>query len=408
MDPYENIDPNIFTEILIHIPRNELELFFNISKRIKSVTYNNESFWKDKIEYDYPDNTKKDNISWKEHYVRCSGNVYIFHKHDKDYVTGKSKQSLKQNYINKVSCGNNHIALVIDNELYLSGNNGHGQLGVGHTYSLKMLSKNRKLNNVTNVECGYEHTMIISDGKLYGFGFNNHGQLGILKIYKNVLSPYIVEHYYDEFNNKKILESTKITKISCGGFHSTFIMDGMLYTFGSNIYNQLIHTNKTPVCAPIAVPNFKNVTTVSCGKYHTAIIDNNKLHLFGNNSYGQLGNSNKKESLNQCLVKDLENITQIACGGYHTAVIANKRLYTFGSNKYGQLVHNVTNDTNIPTLVENLENVTYVACSENLTMVIANGKLYGFGKKKVYNKINVTDNIVEIACGSRYISIIDS
>lgn len=79
-------------------------------------------------------------------------------------------------------------------------------------------------------------------------GLNTLGQLGIDRNLNQALQPMLV----------KALDNKIITQICVGQHHNAVVADGVLYTWGWNIYGQLGHCDITTVREPKVVEFFKD------------------------------------------------------------------------------------------------------------------------------------------------------
>ncbi len=125
---------------------------------------------------------------------------------------------------------------------------------------------------------------ITEDGDLYMWGNNNHGQFGDgtvedslkpKKIISNVAS-FETGHYMPDVNTINI-SNAAITE------------DGDLYMWGSNGSGQLGNGTTGDIEKPTKVKS--DVKSVAFGRNHSLVITTDgELYAFGNNDYGQLGN----------------------------------------------------------------------------------------------------------------------
>jgi alpha-tubulin suppressor-like RCC1 family protein len=226
-----------------------------------------------------------------------------------------------------VACGENHIAIIKNGQLYTFGANMHGQLGLNDTNNRLEPTLVPDTDGTTAVACGLVHTAIIKRGKLYTFGANSSGQLG-LGHSDDIHVPTLVP-------NTKDFTNENVTEVSCGT-HTVIIKGGKLYTFGYNSNGQLgfgeFSDRNTTVNVPTLVPNteyFKNenVTKVSCNETATCIIKDGQLYTFGENAKEVLGH--KEYNIYNPTPIDREkflgnDVIDVACGSsYVTAVITN-------------------------------------------------------------------------------------
>lgn len=94
---------------------------------------------------------------------------------------------------------------------------------------------------VEKLSCGHSHFLLLSkEGDVYASGSNQHGQLGIVavpagKIQKKDLNRHL--HRIESLRN--------ITDIACGGLHSLACTnDGTLYSWGCGLYGSLGHGDR--------------------------------------------------------------------------------------------------------------------------------------------------------------------
>lgn len=141
---------------------------------------------------------------------------------------------------------------------------------------------------VVSVHCGRSHTLFLTNNGLYAMGLNQLGQLGIDRNLNVALQPMLI----------KALDNKTITQICAGQHHNAVVADGLLYTWGWNIYGQLGHGDIRNVREPKVVEFFrtKKIKQVALAQAHTLVLTfekvndlNTCLYVFGSNHYGQLG-----------------------------------------------------------------------------------------------------------------------
>ena len=78
-----------------------------------------------------------------------------------------------------LKCGYNHSIMLCDNQVYVWGANGYGQLGLGHNNDVNSPQK-LNLDNIIKISCGLYHSMAITNlNQVYVWGGNGYGQLGL-------------------------------------------------------------------------------------------------------------------------------------------------------------------------------------------------------------------------------------
>ncbi|XP_076750758.1 secretion regulating guanine nucleotide exchange factor isoform X2 [Xylocopa sonorina] len=82
----------------------------------------------------------------------------------------------------RISMGLRHTALITeDHKILVAGTGSKGQLGLGSSTNVAhTFTEVTTLTNIEDVSCGQHHTIAkANDGDLYVFGDNKHGQLGV-------------------------------------------------------------------------------------------------------------------------------------------------------------------------------------------------------------------------------------
>jgi len=218
------------------------------------------------------------------------GDVFLSSELTRIRVLDPRKEDLPE--VVQVACGYAHtVALTIDGEIYASGYNEEGQLGVSHRRPTARFVKLR-LKDVVKVACGSSHSVALTrDGHVYVWGQGTFGQLGIGR--KGALSPEKV--IFPEVDGRCV-------DISCGDFHSVVLLEGGLYAFG--------HKD--------AVPGESHITRRAC-----------KM---------KLGESDKPDRL--------------YCGGQTSFIVCNDQCFSWGYNQKHQLGRPcLTRGENVPKAV---------------------------------------------------------
>ncbi len=231
------------------------------------------------------------------------------------------------NNIKQLACGENHsLALQNDGDLYVTGNNEFGQLGLGDTINRDEWIK-VDLSGVNYIASGKTHSIAITtNGDCFVTGRNNYGQLG--------LGDNIDRNDFTEISQNNVASAA-------AGMANTLILteSGYVYATGSNCYGQLGNGNNTDRNTFMLVYS-QGAKKIACGAYHSILIKNDansRIYVTGLNNYGQLGlnNTTNKNSFTQSTTGAFE---KIACGYYHSLILkSDGRLYVCGRNNYGQL-----------------------------------------------------------------------
>ena len=183
----------------------------------------------------------------------------------------------------KISAGYYH-SLFQNNEgeIFACGKNERGQCGLGH-FNSPQITPSLILNVPENIVQFLSGTLFClfldSEGNVLSVGNNGYGQLGLgHNIHQNVLNklPYI----------------PPIKAISTILFSSYLIdFEGNLWSFGSNEYGQLGHGDTTKINTPKIIPtlSFQQISLGCRGQHFLAKNSQNQIFVTGKNDSGQLG-----------------------------------------------------------------------------------------------------------------------
>ncbi|KAL9893666.1 RCC1 and BTB domain containing protein claret isoform 1-T1 [Glossina fuscipes fuscipes] len=229
---------------------------------------------------------------------RCSSHGRLANALSTFRLTYEDNQfAIESTRFKPISAGCAHCACIVDGVAYFWGSN-----GVPCNYSVskssdppepphavKKLELLAQLNlEVHAVKCGRQHTLILTNNGLYSLGNNNLLQLGIGTHMQMTLQPMLV----------RTLDGMDITILEAGQYHNAVVANGLLLTWGWNIYGQLGHGGTENVAEPKVVPFFKfrKILQVSLGHAHSLVLCqssneamNTELFVFGSNHFGQLG-----------------------------------------------------------------------------------------------------------------------
>ncbi|XP_006072374.4 X-linked retinitis pigmentosa GTPase regulator isoform X2 [Bubalus bubalis] len=313
--------------------------------------------------------------------VPDSGAVFTFGK-TKFAENMPSKFWFKKDIPISLSCGDEHTAITTgNNKLFMFGSNNWGQLGLGSKAAVNKPTcvKALKPEKVKFVACGRNHTLILTGGgQVYATGGNNEGQLGL-----GDTDERSAFHLISFFTSQH-----KIKQLSAGSNTSAALTeDGELFMWGDNSEGQIGLQNITNICVPHQVTIGKPISWISCGYYHSAFVTTEgELYTFGEPESGKLGLPPKllvNHKVPQLVPGISEKVIQVACGGGHTVVLTEKAVYTFGLGQFGQLgLGTFTFETSEPKVIESVKDkkISHVCCGENHTALITeSGLLYTFG-----------------------------
>jgi alpha-tubulin suppressor-like RCC1 family protein len=178
--------------------------------------------------------------------LNCKGDVYI-------------PTQITEIKAKNIFCRGNRIMMIdLENNVWVSGVNDSGQLGLGNCENVRtpiqIIGIKAKF-----ISCGGNHTMIINlNNDIFVFGNNSKGQLG-LGDYQKRTTPTQIPRMKAKF-------------ISCGNNHTIIIdMDYNVWAFGENECGQLGLGDYNDRNIPTQISGIK-AKFVSCGNRHTVLI----------------------------------------------------------------------------------------------------------------------------------------
>jgi alpha-tubulin suppressor-like RCC1 family protein len=241
------------------------------------------------------------------------------------------------------------LALTSGGKLWVTGNNGVGQLGLGDTnnqtsFKLVTISSLTSGTKIVSVAAGYYHSLALdSDGKIWVTGSNSYGELG--------LGNNTNQNKFQPITSGSIANA-KIVSIAAGIDHSLALdNDGKIWATGWNIYGQLglgnsgsgTNRNSFQLVAINGLTPGAKIVSIAAGYLHSLALDSEgKLWATGHNGYGQLSLSNySTTSFQSVTIKGLApgaKIVSIAAGLRHSlALDSDGKLWATGYNHDGEL-----------------------------------------------------------------------
>ncbi|MGL4948642.1 MAG: leucine-rich repeat protein [Mycoplasma sp.] len=323
---------------------------------------------------------------------------------------------------NTISLGSYHSSAIIDGVMYTWGFNNSGQLGDGGLNDkmrpVKVVDNVESgfvNSNVSQISLGYRHSSALVDGVMYTWGLNNYGQLGNGGT-SNSLKPIKVS---ENSGADWTFTNLNVSQISVGSYHSSAVIDGVMYTWGYNFYGQLgivvtkdqykpakVRDNSGTIGSKDWTFTNLNISQISLGFDHTSALVDGVIYTWGYNNYGQLGDGTKTHRSSAVKVHDNsgtteekewtftnENITQIYSGWSHSSALTGGVVYTWGYNNNGQLGDGTTTlRTRAVKVIDNSgtidgkewtfknSNISRIALGYYHSIVIAGGVMYTWGR----------------------------
>ncbi|XP_076277688.1 uncharacterized protein LOC143207795 [Lasioglossum baleicum] len=173
--------------------------------------------------------------------------------------------------VKQISTGYYHSSFLTESGLvYVCGESESGKLGIDVKFSTQIVPKQMQLPSpAVHVTCGGHHTIILADnGNLYCTGSNSCGQLG--------LGSNVTELYTPKLLPRGALQNETVSHIGCGESHTAIVTDsGKLFTCGDGRHGKLgLEENENNVHELTFAPRYKDliVLTVACGGCHTILV----------------------------------------------------------------------------------------------------------------------------------------
>ena len=250
------------------------------------------------------------------------------------------------NYAIDVAAGYQFTAILKnDGTVWMSGNNGYGQLADGTTTSSNTFKK-ANISDVIAISAG-SSTMhaLKKDGTVWSWGLNSYGEYG-----NNATSSLA------NYVPCKMSKIPNIMQLASGESHIAMIAaDGSVWAVGRNGEGQLGLGNTTDIYVPTQMVSktgsgiLTGVKEISCNIYSTSLItDSGDVYAVGQNNYGQLAT---KDTQNKSVIvpmldsssAQLKNVNHIYSAGYATFATKNENgLYVTG---YASCAQNFTQST---------------------------------------------------------------
>lgn len=301
--------------------------------------------------------------------------------------------------------GYNHTLIIdIHGDLWVLGNNYHGQLGLSSQANHESPTKNPFLTNLVFVAAGADHSLALdSRGDVHAFGSNYYGQIGAGDIKESSI-PRLVAC------------PQKISYIAAGDGHSLLIdIEKNVWTFGYNHSGQLGLGDRVNRSVPEKIPKLYNIVCVSGGYRHSLALDENgNLWSFGENQFGELGLATagiasgptrmlrsiagsiidvwnlvrdkgyETDALTSPVKSPLSNIKSIACGSHFSVVLDFQgNVWAFGGiDLRGPYTKSDMDMIMMPSpeIIPELNNAISIAAGSSHCLVVkSDGSVWGFG-----------------------------
>ncbi len=389
----DNINRSIFTKLPIYNIKDVIPAWYSIA-----IIKNDTSLWLAGI--DLFSSRSASNVFY--HVINNLENEFT--PHENYTIAAKYKSS---------------FLIKADGGLWATGNNNHGQLGLGDVIDRNVFV-DTGIKDVKTVDSNLEATFIIkNDGSLWVCGENTINSLGLgdnIDRHEFTLAPindvdriqcgdtttYVLKNDNTLWGTGVVEESSGLGVV--GGYttrQNSFVdtgvsdvylysitathlilrtADGEYYCWGKNESGQLglDHTNDVDVLTNNYFPSTSAIyagKSISIKQRYDRMIETTGL-----NNYGQLGLGDEVNRQLFTLIPNLELVSGLYYRGDSVFLKKyNNDVVAFGRNDYGQLGLNDTVNHNTPTLLE-IKDFSSCSVSETETFFkLLSGEVYGKG-----------------------------
>jgi alpha-tubulin suppressor-like RCC1 family protein len=261
------------------------------------------------------------------------------------------------------------VLLTTDGALRAWGRNVDGQLGISSWTDLFASPRTLRdrLSNVTAVSVAAWHSLALVDGWLWSWGSDRSGALGHGTSSSGLYLPRRVMAMASP-------SSMAAGAASWGGVSATIDASGDLWTWGDNDQGVLGHGSTTEATSPTRVTAVSNVADVAVGQaFMIARIADGTLWSWGRNPQGQLGIGSTTSSSTPARLTTLTTVSRVAAGTTHAiALRADGTVWAWGGNLYGQLGDGTTTGKTSPTPIsfEGNPRITAVAAGDGFSVAL--------------------------------------
>lgn len=306
---------------------------------------------------------------------------------------------------NAFASGYNLFFLTHEGNLWMSGSNKYGQLGLEDNFQNQSMTllPNFKVKDLCAME---ETTIIITNSyRFYSSGRNQYGQLGLGFGTKSDGSEKKISKFHEIFLrfNSTLNDAT----IKCGSHSAYVLANHKILSWGRNDMYQLGDGTSINQYVPMLMNFFVEVdleiNLLAVGTHEAYALDKNQdLWAWGRGYSGQLGlfYDNKWKDINQDLpmkviFQNTEFIINLVAGdGFLFILTVNGNVFGIGNNLYGQLGINISGEIfefqSVPLPSFNYNVTRIYASNKNSYLISKEGHLLISGFQEIIG--NSTDN----------------
>lgn len=264
------------------------------------------------------------------------------------------------------------LALKQDGTMWSCGNNQSGRLGLGDTIDRSSPVQVGSLSTWSLVSQGVDHSMAIrTDGTLWTWGNGGYGKLGISSGQSSRSSP------------TQIGTLSNWNKIAAAADHSLALRtDGTLWSWGQNLYGELgLSVDNIRRSSPVQVGSLSTWSQIQGGNISLALRSDGTMWSFGENHDGQLGIGATNRRSIPTQIGNLSNWKEISVKIDHSlALRTDGTMWSWGPNFYYPLGVWPNTDRSSPVQVGSLSTWSKVAAGDNSCMAVrTDGTLWSWG-----------------------------
>jgi alpha-tubulin suppressor-like RCC1 family protein len=160
------------------------------------------------------------------------------------------------------SVGGHLLALMANGKLMATGQNAHGQLGLGDTSDRLVAVPLPALGNVTSVSTSFTHSLALTTtGSVFSWGADAHGELGYRAPERCEGKPCA--------KTPRPVALPRASAVSAGWRFSVAIGGGQVLSWGANEFGQLGDGKEAASTAPVRVTGISAPQAISAGETFT-------------------------------------------------------------------------------------------------------------------------------------------
>jgi alpha-tubulin suppressor-like RCC1 family protein len=414
MENIVNLPPEQLIPILLNSDIESVLAFCSVNQRLASIC-KDEYIWERKYKKDYGSLRVYPGLSWRENYiVKSMARPYSAGNNNLGQL-GVGPQTQNTNTPVQVkgidipcidiSAGSLHsLFLTNKREVYASGFNKSGQLGLPNVMRINIPRKVPKLPPIIAVSAGGYHSLVLDiKGNVYAFGRNEYGQLG-LGHRGDTHIPTKIKYMMHEVMTRR-LPIPKIKAISAGEHHSLLLdIEGNVYVVDSSYRRGLGLTNDNDI--PIKIEGIPKIKAIAAGYNFSLLLTMRRdVYAFGRNEHGQLGLGHRNYTNTPTKIQKISRIHDINAGNTRSLFVDIEGNVYISGNLTGLPI---TESNYTPTKLMGLPPIVAVSGGFNFFLLLSSkGEIYLLNSNNSVGKVNISSPAVAISAGeSHYLLLV--